>query len=116
MSVDPKVHGMNVYRSMLEDENAHLEDAVRTGIAAAVEEVRRELAVKTGEAAALWDGFARLRALTVDDPSTIYHEHEKLRLAIVAHRERWTSVNSGDIKQNARPADLELWEVLDDPA
>lgn len=42
MSVDPKTHGMNVYRSMLEDENAHLEDAVRTGIAAAVQEERRQ--------------------------------------------------------------------------
>lgn len=38
---------------------------------------------------------------------------ERLRAAIEAHKERWTSVNSGDIQQNARPADLELWEALD---
>jgi hypothetical protein len=60
MSVDPQTHGMNVYRSMLEDEGAHLEDAVRTGIAAALSEAQR-----------------RMR----EDPNTIYHEHEKLRLA-----------------------------------
>jgi hypothetical protein len=41
-------------------------------------------------------------------------EVERLREAIIAHRKRWTSVNSGDLRQNAYPSDLELWDTLSD--
>jgi hypothetical protein len=34
-------HGIEVYRRMLEDENQHIEDAVRTGIGAALDEYVR---------------------------------------------------------------------------
>lgn len=64
----------------------------------------------------------RLRAVMVDQMDTdaaatkaAYADMARLRAAIEAHRERWTSVNSGDIRMNARPADLELWDVLDTP-
>jgi len=34
-------HGIEVYRRMLEDEDQHIEDAVRTGIGAALDEYVR---------------------------------------------------------------------------
>jgi hypothetical protein len=53
-------------------------------------------------------GLARSREV-----AALRAEVERLRTAIETHKERWTSVNGGDLKQNAYPKDLELWAVLE---